>query len=131
MKRKRACSKKAPAWILCFLLNPRQSSLDQETIKSLIHECQTLLLVVSRLAFTAVRIVLTAFKYCRAKYPESRFKHLRGCTARRWWKEIKLLGRMRSATRNDPTSVLKHDSEPDSSLTAHASIINNAFLCHF
>ena len=54
---------------------------------------------------------------------------LRDCEPRRCWKEVKSLRGMQSATRTDPTSVLKHiDSGPDSSRTALANVINNAFL---
>ena len=51
---------------------------------------------------------------CRPKYYESKVEHLRDCAARRWWNEVKRLGGMQSATRTDPTSVLKlFDSGPD------------------
>ena len=54
---------------------------------------------------------------------------LKDCEPRRWWKEVKSLGGMQSATRMDLTFVLKHiDSGPDSSRTTLANVINNAFL---
>ena len=56
-------------------------------------------------------------------------EHLRDCEPRRWWKEVKLLGGIQSATCTEPTSVLKHiDSGPVSSRAALSNVINNAFL---
>ena len=55
--------------------------------------------------------------------------NLRDCAPRRWWNEVQRLGGMQLATRTDPTSIFEHtDSGPDSSLTALANTINNAFL---
>ena len=68
-------------------------------------------------------------KSCRPKYYESKVEHLRDCAPRRWWNEVKRPGGMQSATRTDPTSVLKlFDSGPDSSLKALANTIKNVFL---
>ena len=68
-------------------------------------------------------------KSCRPKCYESKVEHLRDCAPRRWGNEVKRLGGMQSATRTDPTSVLKRlDSGPDSSLKALANTINNAFF---
>ena len=47
-------------------------------------------------------------KSCRAKYYESKEEHLMNCKPRTWWKEVKTLGGMKSATRTDPLSVLTH-----------------------
>ena len=78
-------------------------------LKSLIHDRQT--------AFA--RGDEANFRRLRSKYYESKVEHLRDCTPRTWWNEIKRLGGMQCATRADPTSVLKHlDSGLDSSLTA-------------
>ena len=56
-------------------------------------------------------------KSCRPKYYESKVEHLRDCAPRSWRNEVIRLGGMQSATRTDPTSVLKRfDSGPDSSL---------------
>ena len=66
---------------------------------------------------------------CWAEYYGPKVEHLRDCEPRRWWKEVKSLGGMQSATHTDPTSVLKHiDSGSDSSPTSLANIINNAFF---
>ena len=65
---------------------------------------------------------------CYAKYYGPKVEHLRDCEPRRWWKEVKSLGGMQSATHTDPTSVLKHiDSGSDSRPTSLANIISNAF----
>ena len=66
---------------------------------------------------------------CWAEYYGPKVEHLRDCEPRRWWKEVKSLGGMQSATHTDPTSVLKHiDSGSDSSATSLTNIINNAFF---
>ena len=99
-------------------------------LKSLIHERQTALARGDMASFCRLRNRVNRLrKSCRAKFYESKVDHLRDCAPRRWWKEVKLLGGMQSATRSDPTSVLKHiNSGPDSSLTALANTINHAFL---
>ena len=99
-------------------------------LKSLIHERQTALARGDMASFRRLRNRVNRLrKSCRAKFYESKVDHLRDCAPRRWWKEVKLLGGMQSATRSDPTSVLKHiNSGPDSSLTALANTINHAFL---
>ena len=69
-------------------------------------------------------------KSCRAKYYESKVEHLMNCKPRTWWKEVKTLGGMKSATkRTDPLSVLTHvQPRPNSSPTALADTVNEAFL---
>ena len=87
------------------------------------------LLVMIKLAFVAFGILLTT-SWWGPKYYGPKVEHLRDCEPRRWWKEVKSLGGMQSATHTDPTSVLKHiDSGSDSSPTSLANIINNAFFC--
>ena len=98
-------------------------------LKSLIHERQIALAGGDKDCFRLLRNRVNRLrKSCRAKYYESKVEHLRDCEPRRWWK-VKSLGGMQSATRTDPTSVLKHiDSGPDSSRTALANVITKAFL---
>ena len=51
------------------------------------------------------------------------------CNPRTWWKEVKTLGGMESATRTDPLSVLTHlQPGPNSSPTDIADTVNEAFL---
>ena len=99
-------------------------------LKSLIHERQIALARGDKDRLRRLRNRVNRLrKSCRAKYYEFKVEHLRDCEPSRWWKEVKSLGGMQSATRTDPTSVLKHiDSGPDSSRTALANVINNAFL---
>ena len=99
-------------------------------LKSLIDERQIALARGDKDCFRRLRNRVNRLrKSCRVKYYECKVKHLRDCEPRRWWKEVKSLGGMQSATRTDPTSVLRHiDSGPDSSRTALANVINNAFL---
>ena len=106
-----------PAWI-------------SKQLKSLIHERQIVLARGDKDRFRRLRNRVNRLrKSCRAKYYESKVEHLRDCEPRKWWKEVKSLGGMQSATRTDPTSVLKHiDSGPDSSRTTLTNVINNAFL---
>ena len=82
-----------------------------------------------RQVFVAFGIVLTAYVSPVALNTTSSNLNIWECAPRRWWNEVKRLGGMQSATRTDPTSVLKRfDSGPDSSLKALANTINNAFL---
>ena len=68
-------------------------------------------------------------KSCRSKYYTSKVEHLRTCKPRTWWKEVKTLGGMQSATRTDPKIILKHIlQEPVSSPKTLANIINDTFL---
>ena len=68
-------------------------------------------------------------KSCRAKYYESKAGQLMNCKPRTWWKEVKTLGDMKSATRTDPLSGLTHVLPgPNSSSTALADTVNGAFL---
>ena len=51
------------------------------------------------------------------------------CKPRTWWKEVKILGGMKSATQTDPLSVLTHvQPGPNSSPTDFANTVNEAFL---
>ena len=76
-------------------------------LKSLIHEGQIALARGDKDRFRRLRNRVNRLrKSCRAKYDESKVEHLRDCEPRRWWKEVKSLGGMQSATRTDPTSVL-------------------------
>lgn len=92
-------------------------------LKSLLHERQIALARGDKDCFRRLRnrVFNRLRKSCRAKCYESKVEHLRDCEPRRWGKEVKLLGGMQSATRTDPTYVLKHiDSGPDSNRTAVA-----------
>ena len=99
-------------------------------LNSLTHDRQTGFARGEEASFRRIRNRVNRLrKSCRPKYYESKVEHLRDCAPRRWWNEVKRLGGMQSATRTDPTSVLKRlDSGPDSSLKALANTINNAFL---
>ena len=68
-------------------------------------------------------------KSCRAKNYETKVEHLMNCKPRTWWKEVKTLGSMKSATRTDPVSVLTLvQPVPNSSPTALADTVNEAFV---
>ena len=101
-----------------------------DQLKSLIHDRQTVFARGDAASFRRLQNCVNRLrKSCRVRYYESKVEHLRDCVPRRRWNEVQRLGGMQSATRADPTSVLKHiDSGPDSSLTALANTINNAFL---
>ena len=56
-------------------------------------------------------------------------EHLRDCEPRRWWKEVKKLAGMQSATRMDVTSLLRNiDPVLNPDLTVLANTINDTFL---
>ena len=120
-------------WIFCFPFNlgrPLPTSLYGSTNNSNfeITSAKQPLLVMIKLAFVAFGILLTT-SWWGPKYYGPKVEHLRDCEPRRWWKEVKSLGGMQSATHTDSTSVLKHiDSGSDSSPTSLANIINNAFF---
>ena len=120
-------------WIFCFPFNlgrPLPTSLHGSTNNSNfeITSAKQPLFVMIKLAFVAFGILLTT-SWWGPKYYGPKVEHLRDCEPRRWWKEVKSLGGMQSATHTDPTSVLKHiDSGSDSSPTSLANIINNAFF---
>ena len=68
-------------------------------------------------------------KSCRAKYYAAKVEHLRDCELRRWWKEVKKLAGMQSATRMDVTSLLRNiDPVLNPDLTVLANTINDTFL---
>ena len=68
-------------------------------------------------------------KSCRAKYHAAKVEHLRDCEPRRWWKEVKKLTGMQSATRMDVTSLLHNiDPVPNPDLTVLANTIKDTFL---
>ena len=68
-------------------------------------------------------------KSCRAKYYAAKVEHLRDCEPRRWWKEVKKLAGMQSATRKGVTSLLRNiDPVPNPDLTVLANTINDTFL---
>ena len=99
-------------------------------LNSLTHDRQTAFVRGEEASFLRPRNRVNRLrKSCRPKYYESKVDHLRDCAPRRWWNEVKRLRGMQSATRTDPTLILKRfDSGPESSLKALANTINNAFL---
>ena len=101
-----------------------------DQLKSLIRERQVALTQGDLVNFRRLRNRVNRLrKSCRTKYYASKVEHLRVCDPRRWWKEVKSLGGMQSATRTEPTSFLKHiDAGRKSSLKNLSNIINNSFL---
>ena len=99
-------------------------------MKYLFHEGETAFVGGEEASFPRPRNRVSRLRNsCRAKYYKSKVEHLRHDTPRRWWNEVKRLRGMPSATRTDPTLILKHiDSGPDSSLTTLANTINNELL---
>ena len=99
-------------------------------MKYLFHEGETAFVRGEEASFPRPRNCVSRLRNsCRAKYYKSKVEHLRHGTPRRWWNEVKRLRGMPSATRTDPTLILKHiDSGPDSSLTTLANTINNELL---
>ena len=68
-------------------------------LKSLIHECQTVLARGDKGCVRRLRNRVNRLrKSCRTKYYKSKVEHLRYCEPRRWWKEVKSLGGMQLAT---------------------------------
>ena len=60
---------------------------------------------------------------------QSKWNYLRDCEPRRWWKEVKKLAGMQSATRTAVTSLLRNiDPVPNPDLTVLANTINDTFL---
>ena len=101
-----------------------------DQLKSLIREGQVAHAQCDLVNFRRLRNRVNRLrKSCRTKYYASKVEHLTVCDPRRWWKEVKSLGGMQSATRTEPTSFLKHiDAGRKSSLKNLANIINNTFL---
>ena len=101
-----------------------------DQLKSLIRERLVALAQGDLVIFRRLRNRVNRLrKSCRTKYYASKVEHLRVCDPRRWWKEVKSLGGMQSATRTEPTSYLKNiDAARKSSLKNLANIINNTFL---
>ena len=99
-------------------------------LNSLTHDPQTGFARGEEASFRRLRNRVNRLrKSCRPKYYESKVEYLRDCAPRRWSNDVKRLGGVQSATRTDPTSVLKRfESGPGSSLKALANTINNAFL---
>ena len=139
MKRKRARSKLETIIKTCMdTLLPSKSKTViakeppwiNKQIKDLFHERQTAFVRGDEASFRRLRNRVSRLRNsCRTKYYKSKVEHLRHGTPHRWWNEVKRLRGMPSATRTDPTLILKHvDSGPDSSLTTLANTINNEFL---
>ena len=101
-----------------------------DQLKSLIRERQVALTQGDLVNFRRLRNRVNRLrKSCRTKYYASKVEHLRDCDPSRWWKEVKSLGGLQSATRTELTSFLKHiDAGRKSSLKNLANIINNSFL---
>ena len=99
-------------------------------LESLIHQRQVAFAQGDLFSFRSLRNRVNRLrKSCRAKYYASKVEHLRNCKTRTWWKDVKTLVEMTTATRTDPMSVLKHvDPRPNSGPTALADAVNGAFL---
>ena len=68
-------------------------------------------------------------KVCRSKYYEAKVEHLKDCKPAKWWKEIKKLSDMSSASgrQNDVMNFLRFIEEV-SSTSDLANIVNDAFI---
>ena len=68
-------------------------------------------------------------KVCRSKYYEAKVEHLKDCKPAKWWKEIKKLSGMSSASgrQNDVMNSLRFIEEV-SSTSDLANIVNDAFI---
>ena len=99
-------------------------------LKSLIHDRQSALSRGDTTNFRHLRNSVNRYrKSCRAKYYAAKVEHLRDCEPRRWWKEVKKLAGMQSATRMDVTSLLRNfDPVLNPDLTVLANTINDTFL---
>ena len=99
-------------------------------LKSLIHDRQSALSRGDTTNFRHLRnSVNRNRKSRRAKYYAAKVEHLRDCEPRRWWKKVKKLAGMQSATRMDVTSLLRNiDPVPNPDLTVLANTINDTFL---
>ena len=71
-------------------------------------------------------------KTCRAKYYDSKVRHLKDCEPANWWKEVKKLSGNSAATsqRVDPTSILQYINcgQEEPTPNTLANVINKAFL---
>ncbi len=69
-------------------------------------------------------------KICRAKYYDSKVKHLQHCKPATWWREVKKLSGMSSIKgERDLTSALQHlDYDQEEQNQNLANVINDAFL---
>ena len=99
-------------------------------LKSLIHDRQSALSRGDTTNFRHLRNSVNRYrKSCRAKHYAAKVEHLRDCEPRRWWKEVKKLAGMQSATRMDVTSLLRNiDPVLNPDLTVLANTINDTFL---
>ena len=99
-------------------------------LKSLIHDRQSALSRGNTTNFRHLRNSVSRYrKSCRAKYYAAKVEHLRDCEPHRWWKEVKKLAGMQSATRMDVTSLLRNiDPVLNPDLTVLANTINDTFL---
>ena len=99
-------------------------------LKFLIHQRQVAFARGDLVSFRSLRNRVNRLrKSCRAKYYASKVEHFRNCKPRTWWKEVKTLGGMKSATRTEPMSVLRHVGPGhNSGPTALANTINEGFL---
>ena len=76
-------------------------------LKSLIHQRQVAFARGDLVSFRSLRNRVSRLrKSYHAKYYASKVGHLRNCKPRTWWKGVKTLGGMKSATRTDLMSVL-------------------------
>ena len=98
--------------------------------KQFIHDRQSALSRGDTTNFRHLRNSVNRYrKSCRAKYYAAKVEHLRDCDPRRWWKEVKKLAGMQSATPTDVTSLVRNiDPVPNTDLTVLAKTINDTFL---
>ena len=99
-------------------------------LKSLIHDRQSAVSQGDTTNFRCLRNSVNRYqKSCRAKCFAAKVEHLRECEPHRWWKEVKKLAGMQSATRMDVTSLLRNiDPVPNPDLKVLANTINATFL---
>ena len=101
------------------------------TLKNLIAKRQTALTQGKNLEFRQLRNwVNRERKICRANYYEAKIDHLKTCKPSVWWKEIKKISGMTSAsTTCDISKSLRRIADsPDASTSDFANTINQAFL---
>ena len=100
------------------------------TLKKLIKQRQRALSQGNLIEFRRLRNrVNRERKVCRSKYYEAKVEHLKDCKPAKWWKEIKKLSGMSSASgrQNDVMNSLRFIEEV-SSTSDLANIVNDAFI---
>ena len=102
------------------------------SLKNLIQLRQNALKSRNTVEFNRLRnLVNRERKHCRAKYYEAKVKHLKDCKPSDWWKEVKKLSGMKSASRHGHEvyrSLEIVDGTTENVTTNLANIINESFL---